>query len=729
MNHWSFTATPPLIVLLAILWLVTGWLCWANWFRRRGTGPFLMESLRFLIVTCILFTLFQPEFVRRLVVKEEPEIVVLHDGSGSMQTRDVVAEGSNVLTRAEWLRQRLATNFWAPLEGRAQVVVEEFARPAASTNATVLPSGTDLNLALETVLERQKHLKAVLLLSDGDWNTGSSPLAAATRFRSQKTPLFTVAVGSRSPLPDLVLEPVLVPSYGLLGEQISIPVRVRSHLPREVRTTVAMTGPRGTDVRKEIVIPAFGQVQESMVWMPRAVGEYPLRLSLPVERDEYLSDNNDQTFRVAIRTEKLRVLVIDSLPRWEYRYLRNALERDPGVDVNCLLFHPGLPVGQGTNYLNAFPARREDLAQYDVVFLGDVGLGENELTSDQLTMLEGLVEQQGSGLIFLPGRRGRQMSLLKTPLDELLPVNLNETKPNGIASANESRLLLTLSGQGHFLTMLSSDEQRNAVIWKGLPGFYWCAAVEKARPGADVLAVHGNLRTAGGRMPLLVTRPYGNGEVLFMGTDSAWRWRRGVEDKYHYRFWGQVVRWMAHKRHMAQGEGFRLSYSPENPSAGESVYLQATVLDRIGVPAAEQVQARIVSPSGQAERLEFTVLPGGWGVYKGSFTPREGGAYKIEVSGERAGQKLETELTVAKPEVEKTGQPANVAMMRDLAELTRGASGSTSDLDALVQRISLLPEAEPLELRFRLWSNPWWGGAILLLLAIYWTARKAAGMI
>ena len=27
-----------------------------------------------------------------------------------------------------------------------------------------------------------------------------------------------------------------------------------------------------------------------------------------------------------------------------------------------------------------------------------------------------------------------------------------------------------------------------------------------------------------------------------MGSDSAWRWRRGVEDKFHYRFWSQVVR-------------------------------------------------------------------------------------------------------------------------------------------------------------------------------------------
>ena len=93
--------------------------------------------------------------------------------------------------------------------------------------------------------------------------------------------------------------------------------------------------------------------------------------------------------------------------------------------------------------------------------------------------------------------------------------------------------------------------------------------------------MHSALRNQWGRMPLLVTRTAGNGKVLFLGTDSAWRWRRGVEDKFHYRFWGQVVRWMAHQRHLSGKEGIRLSYSPETPEAGDTVFLQSTVLDAV----------------------------------------------------------------------------------------------------------------------------------------------------
>ncbi len=87
--------------------------------------------------------------------------------------------------------------------------------------------------------------------------------------------------------------------------------------------------------------------------------------------------------------------MIESYPRWEYRYIRNALERDPGVDVDCLLFHPELEeMGDGRNYLTEFPAD-DKLYEYDVVFLGDVAMKGNqsgELTEEQCRSLRNLVE-------------------------------------------------------------------------------------------------------------------------------------------------------------------------------------------------------------------------------------------------------------------------------------------------------------------------------------------------
>ena len=85
--------------------------------------------------------------------------------------------------------------------------------------------------------------------------------------------------------------------------------------------------------------------------------------------------------------------------------------RPAGVDVSCLLFHPGLSKrGGGNGYLKEFPKTDEELAKYDVVFLGDVGVGPKQLTAEDCKRIKGLVEGQASGLIFMPGMKGDQYS-------------------------------------------------------------------------------------------------------------------------------------------------------------------------------------------------------------------------------------------------------------------------------------------------------------------------------
>jgi hypothetical protein len=231
-------------------------------------------------------------------------------------------------------------------------------------------------------------------------------------------------------------------------------------------------------------------------------------------------------------------------------------------------------------------------------------------------------------------------------------------------------------------------------------------------------------------MPLLVTRSAGAGKVLFLGTDSAWRWRRGVEDKFHYRFWGQVVRWMAHLRHLSEKDGIRLSYTPETPQAGDTVFLQTTVLDQSGFPIDKgPVTGKITSPGGRVERLEFALLEGGWGVFKSAFIAQESGPYQIQVASEAHGRRLETGLLVVPPLLEKLGQPVNARILQEISAVSQGASFTADQFDNVVKQISLLPEPGAVEKRVRLWSDPRWGGAILFLLAVYWIGRKWAGLV
>lgn len=722
---WTFTT----LIISVVVLIAAAVCCFISW-RRSGYSRSMMwlEVFRLALITMVLVTLNQPEFTQEIKPQEQPTLVVLHDVSGSMKTQDVInpqAPAEKPKTRADAVAPVILPELWKPLEGRLNVVFEPF-----SSQPPTGEKGTDLSTALQSTAEKHANLRGVVLLSDGDWNVGQSPGSAASALRVKNVPVFAVGVGSEERLPDMQLAASDAPTFGVVNKSLRIPFRIISWLPADRDVKVSLTGTRGETVAKNVRVSGMGQQPDTIDWKPEKTGEYTLTLEIPVDESETLPDNNRLTIPITIRDEELKVLVVESFPRWEYRYLRNALERDPGVAVSCLLFHPDLDaVGGGRGYLDQFPTEKE-LFAYDVVFLGDAGVGPKQLTPQDCVNLKQLVRSQAGGLVFMPGFRGFENSLQTSELDDLLPVVLDQTHPKGHGSSRPARFSLTEAGRRSLLTRLEPEDDENERVWNGLPGFQWYAAAERAKIGAQVLATHDSDSTSFGRVPLIVTRTVGTGKVLFMGTDGAWRWRKGVEDLYHYRFWGQVVRWMAYQRNMSQGAAMRLFYSPDRPEAGNVVTLNANVMSTAGDPLrAGTVIAQIVSPSGQTDSVRLA--PAGedsWGLFTGSFVPTEGGQYKFVTSCAETGGRLETIISVLGQEKELIGQPARVDVLKEIAQVTRGQLTTVSEIQNLVDHIAAMPEPEPVIRRFRLWSHPAWGGLIVLLLGGFWTGRKLAGL-
>ncbi len=723
--YWTSTTLLFSIAVLAFAAVC----CFVSW-RRSGYSKTmgLLECLRMVLIAAALITLNQPEMTQEIRPDEQPTLVIMHDTSDSMQTRDVVSadeSAKTAKTRIDAAQPAIDPDTWAPVTKNLEVVFQPF-----SSKLTNAAKGTDLNQALQYAADSHVNLRGIVLLSDGDWNTGKAPNAAATDLRMRGVPVFAVGIGSEERLPDVELISSDAPTFGITGKTLRIPFRIVSWLPNDRNITVSMTGTRGETVEKNVRVPGMGQLQDTIDWKPTKTGDYDLTLNIPVDDAETITDNNEIAFPITIRNEALKVLVVESYPRWEYRYLRNALERDPGVEVNCLLFHPDTDnVGGGRGYLDTFPDEKQ-LFDYDVVFLGDVGVEANQLNLENCTHLRQLVRSHAGGLVFLPGFRGKHASLLTTELEELYPVVPDAANPRGFGSPRPARFALTESGRRSLLTRLETQDDENENIWNSLPGFQWYAATSRAKIGTEILAIHSNESTSFGRVPLIATRTAGTGKVLFMGTDGAWRWRKGVEDLYHYRFWGQVVRWMAYQRNMSQGESMRLFYSPDRPEAGNVLTLNANVMTTAGEPLREgTVVVQTVAPSGQTDSVRLApASDDSWGLFTGTFTPKEGGTYQFITTCSETGSRLETAIPVKGQEKEQIGQPARIDILKEVAEVTRGELTSIDKMQELVDRIAALPEPEPVIRRFRIWSHPLWGGAIILLLGIFWTGRKFAGL-
>ncbi len=166
----------------------------------------------------------QPEWREIFKPESKPTLVVLVDASRSMQTRDVV-DRRPFRTRAPG--PILAKPFadpaaWREVAKKMDVAVERF-----SSGQQPPDEGTDINAALIQAIEKHPRLSAVVLVSDGDWNSGDPPSEAAMRLRMRDVPVFAVPLGSETRLPDVELLGFDVPTFADRGQAAAHPVHHR----------------------------------------------------------------------------------------------------------------------------------------------------------------------------------------------------------------------------------------------------------------------------------------------------------------------------------------------------------------------------------------------------------------------------------------------------------------------------------------------------------------------
>ncbi|MFN9038641.1 MAG: hypothetical protein ACK5YO_20250, partial [Planctomyces sp.] len=216
----TFLWTPASLTVSLLVLLAGAACCIISWRRSGRTRSMaLLEVLRFVLIVLVLITLNQPEIPRRIVPAEQPRLVVLHDVSGSMQTQDSAAE-TGVVTRRQTADQLIRPEVWQPVAQKMQVLFEPFSSPEPTG-----VRGTDLQSALAAAAERHAGLRGLVVISDGDWNTGEAPATAASQLRVRGIPVCTVPVGSEKRLPDLVLTAADAPTFGVVGKALRIPFR------------------------------------------------------------------------------------------------------------------------------------------------------------------------------------------------------------------------------------------------------------------------------------------------------------------------------------------------------------------------------------------------------------------------------------------------------------------------------------------------------------------------
>ena len=178
----------------------------------------------------------------------------------------------------------------------------------------------------------------------------------------------------------------------------------------------------------EVDAPANGQPKRvELVYRPKTTGERTFILEVDPRPRELQTENNRIERVITVRKEKLKVLYVDSEPRYEFRYLKNYLERDETIDLNVVLLSSDPAYSQqDRSALPTFPAAKDDLFAYDVVLFGDADT--SFLSQSQMQNLVEFVTEKGGGVLFIAGELFNPLSYRGTPLELLLPIELADAR-------------------------------------------------------------------------------------------------------------------------------------------------------------------------------------------------------------------------------------------------------------------------------------------------------------
>jgi len=723
----------------------------------RWTVP-LCEGVAALILAGLILN---PKLIRRRPDTQRPVCGFVVDVSRSMSLSDVVAAEDDAWLRArsdeppdeahrvrreqivrtllardgKGLIERLRSAF----ELRAWRFASELA-PAPSDPALLDPSAdtagraTAIGEALRAVggSASPDRPGAIVLLSDGGWNSGGDPVEAARMLSSLGTKVFTIGIGDPDPPRDAVLTDLRGPASALVGDELLLSARVSATGIGNTPLRVRLSGTDIAPVQKVVAADPAGQpVEVRFSIIPNRPGLHAFTARVEALPGETTDANNSASTQVMITERSIHVLMIESEPRWEYRFLRGVLLRDPGVELTTCLLRPGLGPAVGPGFIEAVPSAKDELAPYDLLILGDV---PRRLLPDRFPELAAdMVRRRGAALLLIAGRRRAYLELTGTPLADILPVLVGGPADPARTRGNPFLPELTVQGETHLVTRLAPTSEENRSTWAGLPEMHWSAAVVGAMPGATVLLEHPYRLAGAARLPLLVVRRIGRGKTMFCGFEETWRWRKGAGDRYHYRFWAQAVRWLA-RRPFAKGDPrARLSVDRERCPLGERVLVEVLCLDEAGFPLeAAEVRLRVERDDEPVGEVALEPTEGGWGIYRGRFTPSEAGKYVLRPIVSSYGEEpLDSPVAVEayRADLERYTLAQNRALLRSIAEAGGGAYLPWQEADRLPELLVSTVRRRVIATELSPCRHPAYYIAMVMLLAAAWIVRRKAGLL
>ena len=618
-------------------------------------------------------------------------------------------------------------------------------------NRSVSPLGDALRGALAA--HRGRPVAGVVLVTDGRSNAGEDPMRVAEAAVRLGIPIYPVAAGGEEGPRNVRVAEVEASPVVFARDPMTLAVVVEARGLRDAEANLIVeqrinAGDWEPVANQRVALGEDGVLKRSTFRIvPKVVGEYQFRARVEDAGPELTKDDNMATAAVRVVRQQIRVLMIAGAASPEVQFLRNAFQRDQHIEFAAWLQHadPGYRQA-GDRPITRLPNDAEELGRYDALVLIDPDM--RALGNQWPDLIANFVGKEGGGLIFIPGELYSQQLFEADEADSttgrwtrILPVvrepGLFRTEAEVRLSTQSTYVLdLTPEGRGDPIFEFNPEPIRNRTILASLPGMYWSFPVTRARPGATVLARHGDPRMQNqyGRHVLLASQLYGPGRTVFIGFDSTYRWRYLAED-YFDGFWARLIDRVGRNKALGGRFPFQVHLGKSAYRVGDQVSVGVRYTEAAAVAEASGLAAELEVEGQPPEPLRFERAADDPALLTANFPAERAGGYTLRITpatGVDAGASTRVSTTTfrVEPPRREVDEPSlNRPLLSDLARMTEGRVFDVPQVGRLDDAIPMREVTRTIETRDELWDAPILYAVIVLGLTSEWVLRKLFRMV
>ncbi len=648
----------------------------------RGYGPSIgrryiavLASLRALGIFLLGAVLLDPFIERTEPDPENYRALFLADASASMSAKDcggesrlgvlngILKAGLPELLRFEGTR---AKHF-------EQYLFSEKPVRFYGGEARILPGGTAIGdtLAALSSGEEYERPSAVVLLSDGNSNTGTNVIEAAKKMAAAGIPLSCVGIGEMREDFDLSVHGPVKPLEGRKGQALEIPVKIKNSFKEDADAEFDVYEGKDIVFSGRVSAAARGETEAKVSVTPSTPGRHVYLLKLRPGALKDVKPETDIDFASVLVAEPavFRILWLGDRISTGYRFLKMHLSDSRQFEMDALI-RTGEDSWFRTEKISArikqgekgFPKNPSLYMDYDVI-VADFRSGLMD-ESGKKDILEGFAGSRGGGVLFTAGAAGGA-----DVFKNLLPV-----RASSMLIPQEKTYL---DVKAPFIFPEAQTQNLRSMPGPFLPAGRACFTADELKPGARTA-----LEVRGTGQAVLCVQQYGSGRTAWLGIDSDWRWHLDSdEDMERYtQMWDNLLVWLASgaKKRIRLGmEGIKF---PVN----EEARLKAEVLDADYRPAVDaDLSAVVTAPDGSAVEMPLLLSADRPGEYSDAYVPSVSGEYRVSVRAKfRDGSEISSagSFIAAPAGCENTDTAYRDDLLADASRITGGTFVHYKDL-------------------------------------------------